>query len=104
MKTLQELIVHLEKLGTGVTQPQSNEFGICYELKKESAVFVAYAYNITLSWPKYSGNAGYPVPHDSLTARDAFNQCWNLWDDSSYSDDRRELCLYLADELGKRHL
>ena len=56
------------------------------------------------SWPKYSGNRGYPVPDpeapsDLAAACRIYYSLENRWEDSPYGNLRRELCLHVADWL-----
>jgi hypothetical protein len=49
-------------------------------------------------WPNYSDNWEYAVPHPTLKPDEAYNTV-ELWADDEYGDNRRELCLWLADQL-----
>lgn len=96
---MKAIVEHLRKLGRGDIKPEEPAFGICYELRMKKWVpnYKAHFFN----WPKFSGHLQYPVCHESMSAQDAFDSIPNLWCDDSYGDDRRELCLFLADQIEK---
>ena len=55
------------------------------------------------SWPKFSGNPDYPVPHPSLPPREAFARCTEgkFNKDTEYGRNRRELLAFLIEQLEK---
>ena len=96
------LIGHLRKLGHKEIEPQWRDDGICSELTREgipnSDLFIAiYAER----WPKYSGSRVFPVPEPDKNPVSSYSFTKNKWDNTPYGDNRRELCLFIADELEK---
>ena len=91
---MDNIVEHLRKLGRGEVELVDWEFGICKEL---SAMF---HYEIPKkyfeAWGKYSGDKIFPVPHETLEPSEAFDLP-DLWADDQYGNDRRELCLHLAE-------
>jgi hypothetical protein len=96
-----DLIAHLKALGNGTQAPVSKHCGICYDVKTNFGYGVRDMTNDLMhQWPKYSGDDTYPVPHDKLNPHSAYDLD-DLWADDQYGDDRRELCLFLANALGE---
>ena len=107
MDKLNQSIKTLREWGHGQKKPIAY-FGICGNLVHMRALPEAAIYTSLgeafLSWPKYSGNRGYPIP-DPEASSDLGAACGifyshpNLWEDSPYGNLRRELCLHIADWL-----
>ena len=95
-----ELKQYLYDLGTGKRTPLQREFGICEELRWKTSKFL-YGHIKTLmeDWPEYSGVSNYPVPHPSCPPKAAYYGFDDLWDDSSYGQARRRLCIWLSEQL-----
>lgn len=54
-------------------------------------------------WPEYSGNPVFPVPHPSLTAREAYSRLDDQWDAfTPYGQARLRLLNWLIDTLGAK--
>ena len=51
------------------------------------------------SWPEYSGNRGFPVPHEYLSPESAYTAQLDVpkWGDDAYGQARRRLCQHVAD-------
>lgn len=95
----------LRALGTGAAYPRNTIYGICAEIKRlEGACLITQnavehiCDHMMQLWPKYSGNRIYPVPHPTKTPVKAFIHTDNLWI-GKYGALRKELCLWLADQL-----
>ena len=90
---------HLRKLGSIELKAMHPGLGICFEVQRlvsyQNTVFIV---RLMGKWPKATGTAGYPVPHPELSPPHAFLSV-NLWAADEYGDNRRELCLWLADEI-----
>ena len=96
-----ELREHLRELGTGAIAPTDPRNGICREIESLANKFqmqldVAFTFR---SWPLFSGSAVFPVPHPVFEPLRAFSIVLNKWADDEYGDNRRALCLHIADEL-----
>jgi len=105
---MKNLIEYLTSLGTGEIKPKSTEYGICHSINYEFCNSDAYNYLEKISklwvyWPKYSGSKLYPVGIDSKKYYPdyLFVNVENLWGDDEYGNNRRELCLWLAEQLEK---
>ena len=100
IETKKAIAKHLFLLGTGKIKPLNKEAGVCAELRNvfnhNGTAFVA---NYAKSWSKYSGVFLYPIAHSRKSVRDAFWGIVNLWDNTPYGDNRRELCLHIAAKL-----
>lgn len=103
----QELAQHLRDLGNGVIKPRHTSEGICRELQilvNEDRISPRQRIYISIlmrGWPKHSGSLTYPVRHSWLISETAYHDTNNLWDNDEYGNNRRELCIWLADELEK---
>lgn len=52
---------------------------------------------VVKTWPKFSGDPEFPVPHPSLTGRAAYLGEPDLWA-GTYGDNRRELLAWVLSE------
>lgn len=105
----QRLIEHLRRLGNGAMPSQKSE-GICLEVHEflhenihvnQIQIIVSYKKQVAVAmqtWPKRSSSTTYPVPHPSKAAYAAYMQD-NIWGNDEYGNNRRELCLWIADQL-----
>ena len=107
MDKLNQTIKALRAWGSGQERPFVS-CGICGNLVHLCGLPEAVVYSSLgeafLSWPKYSGNRGYPIPDpeafsDIGAACRIFYGRSDFWEDSPYGDLRRELCLHTADWL-----
>lgn len=85
-----------------------NHIGICSlvtaigsEIKDN--LNIHYLDDIFKRWPKYSGVKGFPVSsRDGIYAADEYHAAGNMWNpNTKYGQLRRELALFVADELFK---
>ena len=108
-EAINDAINYLKNLGLGCT-PSEPKYGICSNLKTflDSRVnmlitrdILYKVYNLSCTWERYSGDDSYPVPDpEGGDPEDKYNITCNKWT-GCYGDLRRELCLYLAEELQK---
>lgn len=103
------LIEHLRGLGTGeITPLWGGAFGICDELVNLhkrgciSSSEMQHCSRLMQDWPEFSGDPEFPVPSadSQLNEEGAFLDSENLWS-GKYGDNRKQLCLWLADQLEK---
>lgn len=52
-----------------------------------------------LTWEHFSGDTGYPVPHEGKTPEDAYYGTEYMWV-GEYGDKRKELLAYLIEQTG----
>jgi hypothetical protein len=93
------LVAHLRALGKGEIQPLDKHQGICFEVLVRFGPERQRIKALFSSWPKFSGCQKWPVPHPECDAVFAAVSSNNLWADDDYGNNRRELCLWLADQL-----
>jgi hypothetical protein len=106
-----ELIIHLRNLGNGDVLPRSRRSGLCVELNGLiSLQLMNEVHRAWMTWPKWSGSAGFPVPHpkypkDPGRANDRYyrdgHKFGSIWT-GKYGDLRRKMCLHIADVLEKK--
>ncbi len=108
----QEIIDHLRKLGKGEILPDNDHTGICNDLAKVFNRGISWdVTKLASKWPKYSGSENFPIPTPSYFdgGEDIAYLCYDnnssmsMWQDDEYGDNRRELCLFLADCLEKEY-
>lgn len=89
---------HLLRWASGEA-PRDNTRGVCLNLLVLTRDFDLYKKmeTITKEWPEYSGNAEYPVPHDTLPPEGAYSWSETLWT-GNYGAARRRLCAWLAEQ------
>ena len=89
---------HLLRWAAGEA-PRGIRSGICFNLSNltQDSDLYKKIETITKEWPEYSGNAEYPVPHDTLTPKGAYLWPGNLWT-GNYGAARRRLCAWLAEQ------
>jgi len=51
------------------------------------------------SWPEFSGDVHYPVPHEHVSPESAYTALLAVtkWGDDAYGQARRRLCQHVAD-------
>jgi hypothetical protein len=98
-KPLINLIDKLDSLGNGAP-PLDSYIGICGYLRCGDPELRKLAKYLMTQWPKYSGVEAFPVPHPTLECSAAYLEGTDLWE-GEYGATRRELCLFLRDELSK---
>lgn len=99
---LESIVEILEAWAEGQLIPPMPYEGICYNLRLQ---FPAYPSDIMglvssamQSWPEYSGDVRYPVPHEHISPEAAYGAGFDVpkWSDDAYSQARRRLCLHVA--------
>ena len=92
----------LESWAKGQLPPPLPYSGICGNLKLQ----FRYRSNImelvskaAQSWPEFSGNVDYPVPHEHVSPESAYTAKFAVpkWGDDAYGQARRRLCQRVAD-------
>ena len=94
---------HLRELGLEEIHPIRYSVGLCEEIECRFGVSVPEEF--FKSWDGFSGDSNYPVPapqgyvdlYGTLASYKAYHMEQDLWI-GEYGDDRRELCLHLANE------
>lgn len=95
MKTLLAALIKLQNDG-----PKDPELGICQVTV--TGLDVSKLRELFIQWPKYSGRMVYPVPPEGTLDHhpmDAFNHTPNLWEDTEYGNNRRELLAFCIEKL-----
>ena len=97
---LEKAVDLLESWADDQILPMNSFYGICYNLflrdvttRWEGLVAVAAE-----SWPEFSGDHNYPVPHPDLLPESAYTAKWEVpkWS-GEYGAARRRLCQHIAD-------
>lgn len=90
----------LREWGDG-EKPPKLRYGICESLACVALGRRGYSLVRELSpfWHLYSGNKEYPVKGRDRSPVDEFWYYRGLWAANEYGDNRRDLCLFLADEI-----
>ena len=100
---LESIAESLESWAEGQLLPPGQGFGICGNLMwipgrplTGEEELVARA---TQSWPEFSGDVRYPVPHEHVSSESAYTATFDIpkWDDDAYGQARRRLCQHVAD-------
>ena len=82
--------------------PPDKYHGICFNLAWLPELFSieweALVTEAAKTWPEYSGNPRYPVPHPDLLPESAYTAKWEVpkWS-GEYGESRRRLCQHVAD-------
>ena len=106
---LESIVEILEAWAEGQLIPPMPYEGICYNLRLQ---FPAYPSDIMglvpsamQSWPEFSGDVRYPVPHPDLLPESAYTAKWEVgkWD-GEYGESRRRLCQHVADWIRENRL
>ena len=92
----------LESWAEGQLTPMLPDRGICGNLtlqtryRSKSAELVSEA---AQSWPEFSGDVNYPVPHEHISPESAYTakDAAPKWGDDAYGQARRRLCQHVAD-------
>lgn len=112
IKDKKVLVKYLRNISKGkflwyrITGKMNLNVGLCWNIKLKLNISHVEAIHlvagIALDWPKYSGSAGYPVPHNEIHSGVAFYGIKNKYADK-YGKDRMELAGFIADTLENRY-
>ena len=100
---LESIAEILESWAEGQLTPLGPDVGICSNLGRELQVPHLGAEKLVTSaaksWPEFSGNMHYPVPHEHVSPESAYTAKYDIpkWDDDAYGQARRRLCQHVAD-------
>ena len=101
-----DVLRHCLKALKALRDTERSEFGICLNfedlLDREWVLIDSdeLIQGIAATWPKFSGDISYPVPHASLSPEEAYSKTNNLWDKRTrYGQDRRELLEFIIATL-----
>lgn len=87
---------HLRKLASGEVEPYRLDKGICDELMDRFGFKARNTLLLAVGWEKHSGSILYPVPGGA----EGYLEHEDKWcEHTQQGRDRRELCLYLANEI-----
>ena len=92
----------LESWAEDQLSPIDKWSGICVNLNLLSKLYMpdweALISEAVKTWPEYSGNPRYPVPHPDLLPETAYTTKWEVpkWA-GEYGAARRRLCQHVAD-------
>ena len=101
-KRLERITEVLEAWAGGQLIPPMPHDGICHNLRWQ----FSHILNImdlvpdaARSWPEYSGDVSYPVPHEHVSPESAYTAPREVpkWGDDAYGQARRRLCQHVAD-------
>ena len=93
----------LESWAEGQLNPPEPFYGICtnlaYSCKLLAAGDAGLVAAAAKSWPEFSGDAEYPVPHEHVSPESAYTETFDVpkWDNDAYGQARRRLCQHIAD-------
>jgi len=97
-----EIVEYLRQLGTGKIKPDCEQFGICLNLStKFDRMTDCLIADLSVGWDKHSGDQFYPIKiHELNIPSKPYSKIYSkeFWN-GRQGDDRRELCLYIADKL-----
>ena len=100
---LKRAVEILESWAEGQLYPPHQYAGICCNLAQwfsrlawAPEELVARA---AQSWPEFSGDVRYPVPHEHVSPESAYTAEFDVpkWGDDAYGQARRRLCQHTAD-------
>ena len=100
---LESIAEILESWAGGQLIPPGQDYGICRNLMwipgrplTDGEKLVARA---AQSWPEFSGDVRYPVPHEHVSPESAYTAKFDIpkWGDDAYGQARRRLCQHVAD-------
>ena len=101
---LLRVIELLESWAEAQLQPPDKWSGICVNLARLPELFPAdweaLVAEAAKTWPEWSGDPRYPVPHPDLLPEAAYTAKWEVpkWS-GEYGESRRRLCQHVADWL-----
>ena len=100
---LESVVEILESWAEGQLNPPLRMAGICLNLACSLPSATGSAEDLvaraTESWPEYSGDANFPVPHEHVSPESAYTAKYDVpkWGDDAYGQARRRLCQHVAD-------
>ena len=99
---LESIAEILESWAEGQLTPTLPDRGICGNLKLQTRYRNRSAELVTeaaQSWPEFSGDVNYPVPHEHISPESAYTAKYDVpkWGDDAYGQARRRLCQHIAD-------
>ena len=106
---LLRVIELLESWAEAQLQPPDKWPGICVNLALVPELFLAdweaLVAEAAKTWPEWSGDPRYPVPHPDLLPEAAYTAKWEVprWS-GEYGESRRRLCQHVADWIRKNPL
>ena len=76
--------------------------GICFNLQLQFQYccdMMKLVPTAAQSWPEFSGNVNYPVPHEHVSPESAYSATFDIpkWGNDAYGQARRRLCQHIAD-------
>ena len=96
-------VIDLLEAWAGDQLPPPDKYaGICVNLIEHpqlpTADWEALVAQATKTWPEWSGDPRYPVPHPDLPPESAYTAKWEVekWS-GEYGESRRRLCKHVAD-------
>lgn len=101
-KKTKRLIRLLEDIGNEIVIPARPMFGLCFFIKKIDRSSIERCTRLMAEWPEGTGSIDYPVPHPEMDSREAYEDAYVIdMYQGQYGQNRRDLALYLAEELEK---
>lgn len=100
---LESIAEILESWAEGQLIPPAPYVGICYNLRRQFPTYHSDAMGLVASaaqsWPEFSGDVTYPVPHEHVSPESAYTarRAVPKWGDDAYGQARRRLCQHVAD-------
>lgn len=100
---LESIAEILESWAEGQLTPLLPYEGICYNLILRVPTYQSDTMRLVTSaaksWPEFSGDVRYPVPHEHASPESAYTAHREVpkWGDDAYGQARRRLCQHVAD-------
>ena len=100
---LESIAEILESWAEGQLIPPSPYVGICYNIRPQLPAYPSTIGKLVpkaaQSWPEFSGDVFYPVPHEHVSPESAYTAQFDVpkWGDDAYGQARRRLCQHVAD-------
>ena len=100
---LESIAEILESWAAGSIAPPLPYDGICSNLVQQFPAYRSNSMELVIraakSWPEFSGDVFYPVPHEHVSPESAYTAQRGVpkWGDDAYGQARRRLCQHVAD-------